>query len=121
MAEAWRVRPADEDCARGLAASLGMRGLTARILAARGFSTAERVARFLSPRLSELRPTLGMADLEHALDRIVRALRGNEKVAVFGDYDVDGITSAAILLQLLRALGLHVVTRMARRASGYGF
>jgi len=121
MAEAWRVRPADEDCARGLVASLGMRGLTARILAARGFSTVEHVTRFLSPKLAELRPPQGMADLDRALDRIARALRGNEKVAVFGDYDVDGITSAAILLQLLRALGLQAVSRMARRASGYGF
>lgn len=121
MAEAWRVRPADEACARGLAASLGMRGLTARILAARGFSTSERVARFLSPKLAELRPPLGMADLDRALERIARALRGNERVAVFGDYDVDGITSAAILLQMLRSLGLPVVSRMARRASGYGF
>ncbi|HEX7500511.1 MAG TPA: DHH family phosphoesterase, partial [Polyangia bacterium] len=121
MAEAWRVRPADEACARGLAASLGVRGLTARILAARGFSTSERVARFLSPKLAELRPPLGMADLDRALERMARALRGNEKVAVFGDYDVDGITSAAILNQLLRALGLQVVTQMATRASGYGF
>jgi single-stranded-DNA-specific exonuclease len=62
-----------------------------------------------------------MADLDRALDRIARALHDHEKVAVFGDYDVDGITSAAILIQLLRTLGLQVVTRMARRASGYGF
>ena len=121
MAEAWRVKPANEACARELAANLGVRGLTARILAARGFSGSERVARFLSPRLAELRPPLGMSDLDRALERITRALRGNEKVAVFGDYDVDGITSAAILLQLLRSLGLQVVSRMARRASGYGF
>lgn len=121
MAVAWRLRPADEDSARGLAAKLGMRGLTARILAARGFSTSELASRFLSPRLAELRPPVGMADLDRALERIARALRGNERVAVFGDYDVDGITSAAILIQLLRSLGLQVVTRMARRASGYGF
>ena len=121
MAAAWQVRAADEACARGLAASLGVRGLTARILTARGFSTSERVGRFLSPKLSELRPPHGMADLDRALERIARALHGNEKVAVFGDYDVDGITSAATLLQLLRTLGLRVVTRMARRASGYGF
>ncbi len=121
MAEAWRVKPADEDSVRGLAAGLGMRGLTARILTARGFSTPERAERFLSPRLSDLRPPFGMADLDRAIVRITRALQGNEKVAVFGDYDVDGITSAAILIELLRALGLSVVSRMAKRASGYGF
>jgi single-stranded-DNA-specific exonuclease len=62
-----------------------------------------------------------MADLERAIDRIVRAVHDGEKVAVFGDYDVDGLTTAAILVLMLRALGLEVVARMARRASGYGF
>jgi single-stranded-DNA-specific exonuclease len=98
-----------------------MRGLTARILAARGFSTTESAARFLSPRLADLRPPDGIADLDRAVDRILIALGKNERVAVFGDYDVDGTTSAAILVLLLRALGLEVVARMAKRSSGYGF
>jgi single-stranded-DNA-specific exonuclease len=121
MADAWHLRPADEEAARIVASGLGLRAITARILAVRGFSTVDRVARFLSPRLSDLRPPQGMADLERAVDRIVLALHRNEKVAVFGDYDVDGTTSAAILVLLMRALGLQVVARMARRASGYGF
>jgi single-stranded-DNA-specific exonuclease len=121
MAEAWRVRPADETNARGLAASLGMRGLTARILSSRGYSTPESATRFLSPRLADLRSPDGMADLERAIDRIVRAVDAGEKVGVFGDYDVDGLTTAAILILVLRALGLEVVARMAKRASGYGF
>jgi single-stranded-DNA-specific exonuclease len=121
MPEAWRVRPADEACARGLAESLGTRGLTARILTARGYSTLDLATRFLSPRLADLRPPEGMADLDRAIDRIVRAVQKGEKVAVFGDYDVDGLTTAAILVLMLRALGLEVVARMAKRASGYGF
>ncbi len=121
MADAWRVRPADEVSARGIAADLGMRGLTARILAARGFSTTQSATGFLSPRLADLRAPVGMADLDRAIDRIFRAMAGKEKVAVFGDYDVDGITSAAILVLTLRSLGLEVVARMAQRASGYGF
>jgi len=121
MAEAWRVRAADESSVRGLAKSLGLRALTARILTARGISGPDQAARFLSPRLSELRPPQGMADLNRSLDRLVRALGAKEKVAVFGDYDVDGVTSAAILYQLLRALGLDVVNRMATRSAGYGF
>jgi single-stranded-DNA-specific exonuclease len=121
MADAWRVRAVDEDSVRGLAKSLGLRALTARILTARGVSAPELATRFLSPRLSDLRPPQGMADLDRSLDRLVRALAAKEKVAVFGDYDVDGVTSAAILYQLLRALGLDVVNRMATRSSGYGF
>ena len=98
-----------------------MRGLTARILAARGFSTSQSVTRFLSPRLSDMRPPDGIADLDRAIDRILLALGRQEKVAVFGDYDVDGTTSAAILVLLLRGLGIEVVARMAKRSSGYGF
>jgi single-stranded-DNA-specific exonuclease len=118
MAETWRVRPANADNARGLADGLGVRGLTARILAARGFSTIESAERFLLPRLSDLRPPLGIADLDRAIDRILAASQNDEKVAVFGDYDVDGITSAAILIGLVRALGLSVVARAAKRSSG---
>lgn len=121
MAEAWRVRPADEAEARSLAAGLGLRTLTARVLTSRGLNRPEVASRFLSPKLSDLRPPQGMADLDRAIERIVFALAKSEKVAVFGDYDVDGLTSAAILVLLLRALGLDVVARMARRASGYGF
>ena len=121
MADAWRLRPADEECTRALAAGLGMRKLTARILSVRGFTTPESAASFLSPRLSDLRPPDGIADLERAIDRIILAVAKHEKVAVFGDYDVDGTTSAAILVLLLRALGLEVLARMAKRASGYGF
>jgi single-stranded-DNA-specific exonuclease len=121
MADAWRVRPTDQASTRELAASLGVRGLTARVLALRGYSTPEAASRFLSPRLADLRPPDGMADLEIAIDRIVRAVRADERVAVFGDYDVDGLTTAAILTLMLRALGVEVLVRMAKRASGYGF
>ena len=121
MAEAWRVREVDETRAAALAAGLGTRGLTARILVGRGYGTIERAGRFLAPRLAELRPPQGMADLDRAVDRIVRAQEAGEQVAVFGDYDVDGLTTAAIMVLLLRAIGLPVVARMAKRTSGYGF
>src|SRR5512133_3663774 len=112
MGQAWRLRPANEEHARDLAAGLGMRALTARILAARGFVTADSASRFLAPRLADLRPPDGIADLDRAIDRIVAAMRCKQKVAVFGDYDVDGTASAAILVLLLRGLGLEVVARM---------
>lgn len=121
MAEAWRLRPADEESARGLVAGLGVRALTARILAARGIRTTESAVRFLQPRLSDLRPPEGIADLDRAIDRILAASAAGERVGVFGDYDVDGTTTAAILVLLLRALGLQVAARMAKRSSGYGF
>jgi single-stranded-DNA-specific exonuclease len=59
--------------------------------------------------------------MERAIERLILALERNEHVAVFGDYDVDGVTSAAILTLTLRALGIVVTPRIAKRSSGYGF
>lgn len=121
MAEVWRLRSAGQDGAQKLAAGLGTRELTARILLARGYATPENAGRFLTPRLSDLRPPKGFADLDRAIERISRAVATREKVGVFGDFDVDGVTSAAILILCLRTFDLDVVVRVAKRAAGYGF
>jgi single-stranded-DNA-specific exonuclease len=78
------------------------------------------VARFLAPRLADLRPPDGIADLDRALSRLAAALASGERIGVFGDYDVDGVTTAAVLTLTLRALGGTVVARVASRSSGYG-
>jgi single-stranded-DNA-specific exonuclease len=117
----WQV-PADVDEGRAaaLASEVGVRPLTARILLARGFGEPGLAARFLAPRLADLRKPVGIADLERTLDRLVAALAAGEKMAVFGDYDVDGVTTAAILATTLRALGGQVIPRVASRQAGYG-
>src|SRR4249920_1769579 len=94
---------------------MGLRPITARILVARGIDRPEVAARFLAPRLADLRPPEGMADLPRALDRLTAALAAGETIGVFGDYDVDGVTTAA-----LRAFGGTVVARAASRHAGYG-
>jgi single-stranded-DNA-specific exonuclease len=116
----WRVRPADEALAARLATEAGLRQLTARILVGRGLSDPAQVARFLAPRLGELRAPEGMADLETAVSRLVAAIQNREQLGVFGDYDVDGVTTAAVLTVGLRALGAEVICRAASRSSGYG-
>ena len=97
-----------------------IRPLTARLLVARGIAEADLAARFLAPRLADLRPPDGMADLPRALDRLTAALAAGETVGVFGDYDVDGVTTAAILTTALRAFGGTVIARAASRHAGYG-
>lgn len=116
----WRLTDVDEAAVAALAAAAGLRTLTARILISRGYRDADRVSRFLNPRLGELRRPDGMADLGLALERLVQALGRAETIGVFGDYDVDGITSAAVLTLGLRALGATVIPRVARRDAGYG-
>jgi single-stranded-DNA-specific exonuclease len=117
----WRVRAIDEAAASRIAVEARLRRLTARVLVGRGLDSPDLVERFLSPRLADLRPPEGMADLEPALARLQAALAAGERIGVFGDYDVDGVTTAAVLTCALRALGGQVVPRVASRSSGYGF
>ena len=99
---------------------LHVRSLTAVVLAARGLCEPAAAARFLQPRLADLRPPDGIADLDRALNRLGQAVTAGERIGVFGDYDVDGVTTAAVLTIMLRAFGAQVVARVARRSSGYG-
>lgn len=73
------------------------------------------------PRLAELRPPAGLAGFERGVERIARAVQAGEPIAVFGDYDVDGVTTAALLTAFLRAAGAPVITQVAHREQGYGF
>lgn len=105
------------DLARGLSLSLTVSGW----LAGRGFQDVDGTRRFLSPRLAELTSPAAMLDRQAAAERIVRAIRARERIAVFGDYDCDGITAAAVLSELLRALDGDVTTLIASRfEGGYG-
>jgi single-stranded-DNA-specific exonuclease len=109
------------DGAIRLARELGVTRTAAAVLVARGLSGADESARFLEPRLAHLSPPEGMMDRVEAVGRIARAIRARERVCVFGDYDADGVTSAALLTDVLRALGGEVVVLLADRFDGgYG-
>lgn len=86
----------------------------------RGVTSPEAQARLLHPRLSDLRPPTGMAGFEAALELLQTAQQRRMRVGVFGDYDVDGVTTTTILTTYLEALGIDVVARAASRDSGYG-
>ena len=111
-----------EDVAvRSLARELGTSLTLARHLSLRGFKGDELARRFLEPRLQHLTRPDGMVDRELAASRIATALQRREPIFVFGDYDCDGITATAILVEVLRALGGSVSYGLASRFSGgYG-
>lgn len=110
------------DGAGTLAREVGLSLTVATVLAGRGFSPDDRLKRWLSPKLAHLTPPSAMADLVPAAQRIARAIRNRERIVVFGDYDCDGITSAAILTEAIGVLGGDVQTELANRfAGGYGF
>lgn len=107
--------------AERLARSLSLTRTVATWLRRLGHDGSETTERFLSPRLAHLSSPEGMVDRGAAADRIASAIRRGERIAIFGDYDCDGITSAAILTEIVRALGGEVVPLLASRYDGgYG-
>lgn len=102
--------------------ALGLTHTVAAVLSARGFTDPVATRRWLDPRLSDLTPPEAMLDREAAADRIAHAIKNRERVVVFGDYDVDGITSCAIMTSAIRALGGDATPLLASRFDGgYGF
>ncbi|MEZ4454309.1 MAG: single-stranded-DNA-specific exonuclease RecJ [Nannocystaceae bacterium] len=91
------------------------------LLMGRGVRDADDQARWLRSRLADLRPPQAMAGFEPSLELLQDAVVNRRRVGVFGDYDVDGVTTAAILTTYLEALGVEVVPRVASRDAGYGF
>jgi len=112
----------DELTQRGsaLADELGVRTTTAQVLIRRGVSDAETARDYLEPRLKRLLDPSEMADFKRAVTRIADAVEQQERCGVFGDYDVDGITAAAVITQILAELGCDPECRVASRDHGYG-
>ncbi|MFW5739339.1 MAG: single-stranded-DNA-specific exonuclease RecJ, partial [Myxococcota bacterium] len=107
--------------ARRLASTLRITTTFADLLVRRGYQDDPRTRSFLDPKLAHLTPPQDMADREAAIDRIVRAIRSRERIALFGDYDCDGITSVSILTEVIRRLGGEVMPHVANRFhGGYG-
>lgn len=104
-----------------LAKALAIHEVTARCLVSRGILESSAATTFFRPSLAALRPPIGLAGLPEALVRLVRAAKDGERVGVFGDYDVDGVTSATLLSEAMEAFGIEVVARVASRKAGYGF
>lgn len=117
----WHHLPCDDDQAAALAAALGVHPTIARLLCLRGLADADRASRFLNPSLEHLHDPFMLADMERAVLRIERALAQHERIAIHGDYDVDGITSTVILRRALELLGGDVVHFIPERLrDGYG-
>jgi single-stranded-DNA-specific exonuclease len=109
------------DAARALGRELGMTETIAEVLLRRGHADAERAKQFLEPRLADLTRPEKMADRGVAAARLARAVKEQELVCVYGDYDCDGITATAVLTLALRELGGRVTPLLASRfEGGYG-
>ena len=117
----WEERLADGRQGLALAQQLDMPEIVGRVLAARGV-TPEEAERFLNPTLRDYLPDpSAVMDMDRAAARLLQAIEAGEKIAVFGDYDVDGATSSAVLARFFAALGIELEIYIPDRlAEGYG-
>lgn len=117
----WTLAPAQPLLAGRLAESLALSPLLAQCLLNRGLSEPESITSFLQPRLKQLADPFRLPNMAGAVDRLWRAREAKESVLIFGDYDVDGVTSTALLLEVLRPLGWSLTSYLPHRLDeGYG-
>ncbi|HEY7055155.1 MAG TPA: single-stranded-DNA-specific exonuclease RecJ [Vicinamibacterales bacterium] len=117
----WQHLPCDAQAAATMAAALNVHPTVARLLCLRGLNEPDVASRFLNPSLDHLHDPFLLSDLPKAVERIERAIAQKERIAIHGDYDVDGITSTVILRRALEMLGGEVVHFIPERLrDGYG-
>lgn len=117
----WRLRRVIPRLAEQLAGSLGLPTLLGELLISRGVDM-DTAGNFLAPRIAHSLPDpLVLKDMDQAVARIMLAVKDGQKICVYGDYDVDGATSGALLLRYLRHVGARVMSYVPdRMAEGYG-
>lgn len=117
----WQLREGNQDIEELLIRELGLSPLISKIIISREICDPDVGRRYLSPSLLDLHNPFLMQDMKRAVDRLILAVYQNEKVAVYGDYDADGITSVVVLIHFLRKLysgaSYHIPDRITE---GYG-
>jgi single-stranded-DNA-specific exonuclease len=121
MKFSWSLAPTQPLLAGRLAAALNISPLLAQCLLNRGHDESAKIENFLSPRLKNLADPFQLPDMGKAVDRLFRAREQKERLVIFGDYDVDGVTATTLLVQTLRPLGWQVEFYLPNRMDeGYG-
>src|SRR5271154_1521611 len=117
----WTLAPPQPLLAGQLASHLKLSPLLAQCLLNRGLSEPSVIENFLAPRLKNLADPFLLPNMAAAVERLFRAREQHEPLVIFGDYDVDGVTSTALLTEVLRALGWQVEFYLPNRMDeGYG-
>lgn len=121
MEKRWKILPKDEVHERALHAVLKISPVLCRLLVQRGYPTYERAKAFFRPAMSDLHDPMRMKDMDKAVQRIMQAIDQDEKILVYGDYDVDGTTSVASMYNFLSEIHQNVLFYIPHRyKEGYG-
>ena len=121
MQKRWNILTADEEKIRSLQQSLNIHPVICKILVQRGIEIFDQAKDFFRPQLTDLHSPWLMKDMDKAVERIISAITAEEKILVFGDYDVDGTTSVASMYQFLKKIHSQLDFYIPHRyREGYG-
>ena len=121
MHKIWNVKEYDKDKAAALAAETGVSPLLAGVMLNRGIDSREKAEEFLHPERCEYHDPYLLPDMAAAVKRLRQAIENHEQIAIYGDYDADGVTATTLLLQNLRQLGAVADYYIPNRfTEGYG-
>ena len=121
MNKKWQIYQVEDYKVEKLQKKYNINKLLATILANRGITEEEQIEKFLKPKRSDFYNPYGMPDMNIAVERIIEAIENKEKTIIYGDYDVDGITSVTVLKSFLEERGLQVGIYIPNRLEeGYG-
>lgn len=121
MNHQWLIHRTDTTQRDKIVSELNLSPITASVLVNRGIVSPDAVQKFFNPSLCDIPDPFLIPDMTAATERIARAITKQEKIAIFGDYDVDGITATALLTRFFMALGINTLAALPdRQTEGYG-
>lgn len=121
MLKTWRYKEADVQAQKVLTEKTGVSDIIAHLLTTRGITEPDTAASFLNPDLSGLHDPYLLKDMDRGVQRLKKAVKNKEKILIFGDYDVDGITATALSVLVLRRIDARVSWYIPNRLEeGYG-
>jgi len=121
MKRLWNINSSDSDLKESLSKELGLLPITAQLLLNRGINSVELAQSYLTPDLNNIHDPFLLKDMDKAVARLIKAFDDKETVALYGDYDVDGTTSTALLTMFFSDIGIKTISHIPERLiEGYG-
>ena len=121
MNKKWEFLNSDSEIIQKIVKKHNVSELLATVLVNRGILDDEEIRIFLEPTRNDFQDPFGMPDMDKAVERIIKAIENKEKIIVYGDYDVDGITSITVLKRFLAERNVEIDTYIPNRLDeGYG-
>ena len=121
MNKKWQIYQVNDEKVKELQEKYNINKLLSTILVNRGITEEKQIQKFLNPKRNDFYNPYEMPDMEIAVNRILQAIKNSEKTIIYGDYDVDGITSVTVLKSFLEERGLKVDEYIPNRLNeGYG-